>query len=61
MVTDNYIFKLNVMTWGWIHLIAGVILLLAGFGLFSDVANLLFLPYYPLWSLLIIAVDIAVI
>jgi hypothetical protein len=60
-----------------IHLVAGVIILLAGFGLFSGavwartvgvtlavlsaIANFLTIPYYPLWSILIIALDIFVI
>ena len=77
VVTDNYVFRFNVTAWGWIHLIAGVIVLLAGFGVFtgsvwartigvivallSGIANFMFLPYYPLWSILIIAVDVAVI
>lgn len=77
VVTENYVFSFNVTAWGWIHLIAGVIVLLAGFGVFtgamwariigvmvallSGIANFMFLPYYPLWSILIIAVDVAVI
>jgi hypothetical protein len=63
--------------WGWIHLIIGVILILAGMGLFtgqtwarivavtvamiSAVVNLAFLAAYPLWSAIMIAVDILVI
>jgi len=70
----NYAYTVNVGTWGWIHLAIGVIATLTGFALFtgtlwariagiallgiSAVANFFFLPYYPLWSLLIIAVDI---
>jgi hypothetical protein len=27
----------------------------------STVANLLFIPYYPMWALIIIAIDVAVI
>lgn len=76
-VTDNYIFQFDVTTWGWIHLIGGVVVLLAGFGVFSGalwarivgvvvavisgMISFMFLPYYPLWSILIIAVDVAVI
>lgn len=77
VVTDNYLFNFDVTVWGWIHMVAGVVVLLAGIGLFtgatwarvvgvivaliSGIANFLFLPYYPMWSLLIIAVDVAVI
>jgi len=76
-VTDNYIFQFDVTTWGWIHLIGGVVVMLAGFGVFSGalwarvvgvivaaisgMISFMFLPYYPLLSILIIAVDVAVI
>ena len=75
--TRNYLFKFDVTTWGWIHLILGVVVALAGWGLLSGrtwarvvgitlavlsaIANFLWLPYYPFWSLLIIAVDVLVI
>jgi cell division protein FtsW (lipid II flippase) len=75
--TRSYPFKFDVTTWGWIHLILGVVVALAGWGLLSGrtwarvvgitlavlsaIANFLWLPYYPFWSLLIIAVDVLVI
>jgi cell division protein FtsW (lipid II flippase) len=75
--TRSYLFEFDVTTWGWIHLILGVIVALAGWGLLSGrtwarvvgitlavlsaIANFLFLPHYPLWSLLIIALDVLVI
>jgi hypothetical protein len=73
----NYLFEFDVTAWGWIHLILGVIVALAGFGLLSGatwarvvgitlavlsaIANFLFIPYYPFWSLLIIALNVFVI
>jgi len=76
-VTPNYVFAFNVTGWGWIHLIFGVILVVVGFSILagqtwarvagivlaalSAIANFLFIPYYPLWSILIIALDILVI
>jgi hypothetical protein len=73
----NYLYEVDVTAWGWIHLILGVIVALAGFGLLSRatwarvvgitlavlsaIANFLFIPYYPFWSLLIIALDVFVI
>ena len=73
----EYIFQFDVTTWGWIHLIWGVIVLLAGFGLFSGavwartvgvivatisaIVSFAWLPWYPIWGIAIIAVDIAVI
>jgi hypothetical protein len=77
VATRNYLYEFDVTTWGWIHLILGVIVALAGFGLLSGatwarvvgitlaslsaIANFLFIPYYPFWSLLIIALDVFVI
>jgi hypothetical protein len=76
-VTPNYVFEFDVTTWGWIHLLLGAVVGLAGFGVLrgnlaarmlgialaalSGVANFLFIPYYPFWSITIIAVDIFVI
>jgi len=75
--TPSYIFKFDLTTWGWIHLILGIIVFFAAFGVMtgalwgrivgiamavvSALANFAFVPYYPVWSLLIIAVDIVVI
>ena len=67
----------DVTTWGWIHLILGVIAVFAGAALFSGkvwartvavivaavsiIVNFTWLPYYPVWSILIIAFDVFVI
>ena len=75
--TPNYIFDLDVTQWGWVHLILGAILILSGLGIMtgnvlartvgvfvaalSAIANFAFIPYYPVWSIAIIAIDIAVI
>lgn len=75
--TPNYLFQFNVTTWGWIHLTVGVLIAIAGLNIFSGsawargfgiflailsaIANFFYIPYYPIWSLVIIALDIAVI
>lgn len=67
----------NVWTWGWIHLIAGAVLVLVSFGLYaaqgwarwvailvaslSAISAFGFFFAYPLWSLLLIALDLVVI
>jgi hypothetical protein len=77
VVTQNYIFKFDVTTWGWVHLILGLLVLLAGFGLFSaqvwartvgviiavimGLSSFAWLPYYPGWAVLYIVVSVAVI
>jgi hypothetical protein len=74
VVGANYTYQVDTTAWGWIHLGIGVIAVITGCFLFtgatwsrvvaiaiaaiSAVANFFFLPYYPLWSMLIIAVDI---
>jgi hypothetical protein len=77
LVTANYAFDLDTSAWGWVHLLIGILLLVAAWGLYSGaawavvtaivlaslsaIANFFFIPYYPFWSLLIIALDIWVI
>jgi hypothetical protein len=77
VTTPNYLISVDVSTWGWIHLIGGAIVAVAGFFVFSGavwaravgillaalsaIANFLFIPYYPFWSLLMIALAVFVI
>lgn len=77
VVTRNYTFDLDTTAWGWIHLIIGIVLLGTAWGLFtraqwagilaifivslSAIANFFFIPYYPFWSILVIALDVWVI
>ena len=77
VATRNYIFQFDATTWGWIHLILGVLVAFAGWGLLSGrtwarvaavtlavlsaLANFLWLPYYPFWSLTLITLDVFVI
>ena len=77
VVTRNYTYDLDVTGWGWIHLIAGVLVALGGIYVFSGatwarilgiglvalsaIANFFFVPYYPFWSLIIVALDVWVI
>ncbi|WP_228803685.1 DUF7144 family membrane protein [Nocardia higoensis] len=73
----DYIYAFDTTTWGWIHVALGVIGLVCGTGLLFGttwgryaaiaiaalvmVANFLSLPYYPAWSLLVIALSIVVV
>jgi hypothetical protein len=77
VTTRNYIFQFDATTWGWIHLLVGLLVAFAGYGLLSGktwarvvaltlavlsaTANFLFIPYYPFWALLLITLDIFVI
>jgi len=73
----QYVFAFDLPAWGWTHLIVGGVVAAAGFAVISGqvwgrsvgvgiavlsmLANFLFIPYYPVWSLLIIALDFFVI
>lgn len=73
----NYPFGANITTWGWIMLIGGILVLVAGFAVMrgalwarivgitlaslSALANFFFIPFYPFWSLTVITLDILVI
>ena len=77
VVTQEFIFEFNVTTWGWIQLILGVVLIASGVGIFSAnvlartvgviiaglaaIINFAWLPYYPVWSIIVIAICIAII
>lgn len=77
LATREYLFQFDITTWGWIHLILGIVVALAGVGLLagrswarvvgiilavlSAIANFMFLPHHPLWALLVIALDVLVI
>jgi hypothetical protein len=74
---NGYTYNVDLTGWGWIHLILGGLIVITGFGIFtgytwakvagivltvlSAVDNFLFLPYYPIWSLVLVALDVFVI
>jgi hypothetical protein len=74
--TPDYIYQLDLTGWGWTHLLLGALVLGTGIAVLqgaawgrvvglalvvlSLLANFLFLPHYPVWSILIIALDIAI-
>ncbi|MEU3604071.1 hypothetical protein AB0E83_01170 [Streptomyces sp. NPDC035033] len=73
----DYVFKFDLTTWGWIHLIFGIVVAVAGYGILKgaewgrvagiSLASLnvllqfLFLPYQPWWALFSMAISIFVI
>ncbi|MGW5372031.1 DUF7144 family membrane protein [Streptomyces sp. NPDC004009] len=73
VTTPNYVFKFDLTSWGWIHLALGVVAIAVSFGLFGPsmwarvagvaiaglviIANFLSLPYYPVWSVVMIALS----
>jgi hypothetical protein len=77
VATPEYIYTFDLTVWGWIHILLGAVQVVAGFallkgqmwarvvgiavGCLSMVANFLFIPHYPLWSIMIIVLDAGII
>jgi len=73
----NYPFRWTPLGWGWTELIVGVVVVAAGacvllgmlwarmVGIFlavlSSIAAFLFLPYFPVWSIAVIGINIFII
>jgi hypothetical protein len=67
----------DISAWGWAHLVIGLVLIASGYGVVvgkmwgrvlgiiltavSAIVNLLDIAAYPLWSIIIIAVDVVII
>ncbi|MCG6497342.1 hypothetical protein MCM47_24030 [Kitasatospora sp. A2-31] len=77
LTTPRYVFRFDLTGWGWVHVIIGaVVALIGGFLLsgarwarwaavavvaLSALENFLDLPYYPFWSIIVIAADVFII
>jgi hypothetical protein len=75
--SDGLLLVTNYAAWGWVHLLLGVLVVATGFGVMvgqtwarvigvglaclSAVLNLAFVSAYPVWSTIVIAVDVIVI
>jgi len=71
------VIEVDYTTWGWIHLLLGILIVACGLGVLtgnvaaravgvvlaglSALANLLYIEAYPVWSVIIITVDVLVI
>lgn len=69
----NYTFKFSTTSWGWIHLILGVLVAIVGWGAYTGalwarvagvvivavamVFNFMWLPYQTWWALVLLAID----
>ena len=74
---SGLVIDVDYTTWGWVHLLLGILVVAAGAALFagatwarvvavavamlSALLNLAFLSAYPLWSVIMIAIDVLVI
>jgi hypothetical protein len=77
VTSNNLLVHVNYSAWGWVHFGIGVAIVLVGFGVMtgamwarvlgitfaviSAIVNLAFIAAYPVWGILIIALDVVVI
>ncbi|MFD9407944.1 hypothetical protein ACFWBN_13150 [Streptomyces sp. NPDC059989] len=77
LATRHYVFEFSLAGWGWVHLILGILLIFAGCSVISGalwarffgvavaglgaIANFLWVPYYPLWATVLIAINIFIV
>jgi hypothetical protein len=77
VVGVRWIFEFDIVTWGWVHLIIGTVVLIAGcfvfqgkawartvgviIALLSALVAFAWLPYYPIWGILLIVVSVAIV
>lgn len=75
--TRAWLFAFDTTRWGWIHLVLGLLLIASGIALFgglvwarvvaaavamvSAVGNFMWLPWYPIWGVLMVALDVCII
>lgn len=77
VLTPDYLVQLDATTWGWVHMIIGLIVIASGFGIFSGnvlartvgvfaaigsmLSMFFWLPWYPIWAIIVISMNIAII
>jgi hypothetical protein len=77
VTTPEYTYAFDLTGWGWTHLVLGALLVVTGVAVsrgrtwgrmtgivlatLSLVINFLFVPHYPIWSILILFVNVAVV
>ncbi|MFE9678326.1 hypothetical protein ACFYO5_30185 [Streptomyces sp. NPDC006259] len=73
VTTRNYVFEFDLTGWGWIHLALGAVAVIVSVGLLRTatwarvagvaiaglviIANFLSLPYYPVWSVVMLSIS----
>jgi hypothetical protein len=73
VAVNGYAYDVDITAWGWLHVIVGGIVALTGLALLSGalwarlfaifivvvsgIVNFIFIPYQPLWSIVLLAAD----
>ena len=77
VTTSKYVFKFSSTSWGWIHIVLGVLVALAGIAVFagalwgrivgvlmaaiSCLIGFVWLPAYPVWGVILVTASVFVI
>ncbi|MFJ7967015.1 hypothetical protein [Streptomyces sp. NPDC096324] len=75
--SPQYAYRFDLTAWGWLHLLIGVALVVAGVGVLAGkswgrgagitlaaislITQFMFIPYYPLWSITVMALDLFIV
>ena len=76
-VASRYVYRFDLTAWGWIHIVVGLLLVVAGMGVVSNqswgraagvaaagislITQFMFIPYYPAWAITVMVLDLAII
>ena len=74
---SRYAYRFDLTAWGWIHLVVGVALVIAGLGIVTNkswgrgagaaaagvslITQFMFVPYYPVWAIPVMTLDLLII
>lgn len=74
---SRYSYRFDLTAWGWIHLVVGLALVIAGLGVVTNkswgrwagaaaagislITQFMFVPYYPVWAIPVMTLDLLII
>ncbi|SEM34431.1 DUF7144 family membrane protein [Streptacidiphilus jiangxiensis] len=77
IATARYVYQFDLTGWGWVQIALGAVAVVVGVGLLADqtwarwagiviaalslVGQFLWLPYYPFWAIVVMAIDVFII
>lgn len=75
--SPRYAYRFDLTAWGWLHLVIGVALVIAGVGVVASkswgrgagitmagislITQFMFIPYYPAWSITVMTLDLLIV
>lgn len=75
--SPRYVYRFDLTAWGWLHVVVGAGLVVAGMGVLlgrswgrgvgitmgavSLITQFMFIPYYPVWSIIVMTLDLLIV